>query len=69
MNTRPDPWTSGNGRDIETTVWQRPPQPPADKYALLKYPYPKSHPCNNVCYPCVLVGGITVRRVIHRPCQ
>jgi len=34
MNTRPDPWTSGNGRDIETTVWQRPPQPPTDKYVI-----------------------------------
>lgn len=29
ISSRPDPWTSS--RDIETTVWQRPPQPPTDK--------------------------------------
>lgn len=34
MNTRPDPWSNSNSnREIETAVWQRPPQPPTDKYA------------------------------------
>lgn len=31
MNTRPDPWSNSSSREIETNVWQRPPQPPADK--------------------------------------
>jgi hypothetical protein len=31
MNTRPDPWSnSSSSREIDTNVWQRPPQPPAD---------------------------------------
>lgn len=35
MGTRPDPWSStSNSRDIETAVWQRPPQPPTDKYEI-----------------------------------
>lgn len=35
MSTRPDPWSnSSNSREIETTVWQRPPQPPTDKYEI-----------------------------------
>lgn len=38
MSSRPDPWTSSSGREIETTVWQRPPQPPTDKYVIeLRY--------------------------------
>lgn len=35
MNTRPDPWSnSSSSREIETAVWQRPPQPPTDKYVI-----------------------------------
>lgn len=35
MSSRPDPWTNSNSnREIETAVWQRPPQPPADKYVI-----------------------------------
>ncbi|KAL4090457.1 hypothetical protein QTP88_025288 [Uroleucon formosanum] len=31
MSSRPDPWSnSNNSREIETTVWQRPPQPPPE---------------------------------------
>ncbi|XP_016664093.1 scaffold attachment factor B2 isoform X2 [Acyrthosiphon pisum] len=33
MSSRPDPWSnSNNSREIETAVWQRPPQPPPDKW-------------------------------------
>lgn len=33
MSSRPDPWSnSSSSREMETTVWSRPPQPPADKY-------------------------------------
>jgi hypothetical protein len=32
LNTRPDPWSNSSSREIETNVWQRPPQPPSDKY-------------------------------------
>ncbi|KAL4090456.1 hypothetical protein QTP88_025288 [Uroleucon formosanum] len=33
MSSRPDPWSnSNNSREIETTVWQRPPQPPPEKW-------------------------------------
>lgn len=38
MSTRPDPWnTSSSSREIETTVWQRPPQPPTDKYVIIVF--------------------------------
>ncbi|MBW0585096.1 hypothetical protein O181_124811, partial [Austropuccinia psidii MF-1] len=31
ISSRPDPWSnSNNSREIETTVWQRPPQPPLE---------------------------------------
>ncbi|KAF0719415.1 scaffold attachment factor B1-like isoform X1, partial [Aphis craccivora] len=31
ISSRPDPWSnSNNSREIETTVWQRPPQPPPE---------------------------------------
>ncbi|KAL5235617.1 hypothetical protein ACI65C_003027 [Semiaphis heraclei] len=33
LSSRPDPWSnSNNSREIETTVWQRPPQPPSEKW-------------------------------------
>lgn len=35
LSSRPDPWSnSNNSREIETTVWQRPPQPPSEKYVI-----------------------------------
>lgn len=44
MNTRPDPWTnSSSSREIETTVWQRPPQPPTDKYVIGFFIYAKQY--------------------------
>ncbi|XP_050523947.1 scaffold attachment factor B2-like isoform X2 [Daktulosphaira vitifoliae] len=33
MSTRPDPWSSSSNREMEASVWQRPPQPPTDKWS------------------------------------
>ncbi|XP_050424440.1 SAFB-like transcription modulator isoform X1 [Adelges cooleyi] len=30
IGTRPDPWSTSSNREMETAVWQRPPQPPSD---------------------------------------
>lgn len=32
MSSRPDPWSnSSSSREMEPSVWSRPPQPPAEK--------------------------------------
>jgi len=68
MSSRPDPWSnSNNSREIETTVWQRPPQPPPEKYVVHFLNICISY-LNKTILLLVLADG-TALQVIRHLCQ
>jgi hypothetical protein len=68
MSSRPDPWSnSNNSREIETTVWQRPPQPPPEKYVVYSLNKYISNFYKTILL-LVLADG-TVHQVILHLCQ
>jgi len=69
INSRPDPWSnSNNSREIETTVWQRPPQPPPEKYIIHFLNICLSNLFKTILL-LVLADGIVILQVILHLCQ